>query len=493
MNLRMTGISKSFGANLVLDKVSFSLSGGEIIALLGENGAGKSTLMNILGGVISSDEGTIEIDGKEISFANPRESLDAGIAFIHQELNLINDLAIYENLFIGREIRNRWGVLDKKAMIDKTKEVFSGMGIDLDPEAMVRTLDASYKQIVEISRAMMMDARIVIMDEPTTSLTETEIIRVFSFMRTLKSHGVGLIFISHKLNEVMEICDRYTVLRDGHMISSGTIDSVDTDALAKMMVGHDVVEEKRAVHKSGDIVFSASSVSDGKYFNDISFSVRSGEVVGFTGLLGDGRSELFLSLFGAGTPYSGSVEVSGKPVAIHNPQEAVSLGIGYVPRNRKENGIVKDLDILENGSLVTMGMRKKGLFLDSKRIEEDFEKEKKELSIKMGNETDPITSLSGGNQQKVVLAKWLSADPRILILDNPTQGVDVGAKEEIYTIISDLADKGVAVIVLSSEAHEIVRTSSRCYVMYHGRILTELEGEGLNEQEIMRWATGAAI
>ena len=237
MNLRMTGISKSFGANLVLDKVSFSLSGGEIIALLGENGAGKSTLMNILGGVISSDEGTIEIDGKEISFANPRESLDAGIAFIHQELNLINDLAIYENLFIGREIRNRWGVLDKKAMIDKTKEVFSGMGIDLDPEAMVRTLDASYKQIVEISRAMMMDARIVIMDEPTTSLTETEISRVFSFMRTLKSHGVGLIFISHKLNEVMEICDRYTVLRDGHMISSGTIDSVDTDALAKMMVG----------------------------------------------------------------------------------------------------------------------------------------------------------------------------------------------------------------------------------------------------------------
>ncbi len=493
MNLNMKGISKSFGANLVLDKVSFSLHSGEITALLGENGAGKSTLMNILGGVLPADEGVIEIDGQAVGFSTPKESLDAGIAFIHQELNLINDLAIYENLFIGREIRSKWGILDKKAMIEKTEEVFSRMGLSLDPEAMVRTLDASYKQIVEISRAMLMDARIVIMDEPTTSLTETEIDRVFSLMRTLKKEGVGIIFISHKLNEVMEICDSYTVLRDGHMISSGSIGDVTTDALAKMMVGHDVVEEKRAVHKSGAVAISASSLSDGIFFNDISFSVRSGEVVGFTGLLGDGRSELFLSVFGAGTKHTGTMEIDGKAAVIHSPSEAVSLGIGYVPRNRKENGIVKDLDILENGSLVTMRSRKKGPFLDSGRIKEEFDKEKKDLSIKMGRNIDPITSLSGGNQQKVVLAKWLSADPKILILDNPTQGVDVGAKEEIYTIISRLADKGVAVIVLSSEAHEIVRTSSRCYVMYHGRILTELEGDNLNEHEIMRWATGAAI
>ncbi|MBO8436941.1 MAG: sugar ABC transporter ATP-binding protein [Spirochaetes bacterium] len=493
MNLNMTGISKSFGANLVLDKVSFSLKSGEITALLGENGAGKSTLMNILGGVLPSDEGRIEIDGKPVVFTNPRESLDAGIAFIHQELNLINDLAIYENLFIGRELKGKWGILDKSAMIEKTKEVFERMGLSLNPEAMVRTLDASYKQIVEISRAMLMDARIVIMDEPTTSLTETEIKRVFSFMRSLKKAGVGIIFISHKLNEVMEICDSYTVLRDGHMISSGSISSVTSDDLAKMMVGHDVIEEKRSVHKHGDVIFSASGVSDESHFKDISFSVRKGEVVGFTGLLGDGRSELFLSIFGAGSKHTGTVELDGKAVTINSPWEAIDHGIGYVPRNRKENGIVKDLDILENGSLVTMKKRRKGLFLDQKRIEEDFQKEKRDLSIKMGDDSEPITSLSGGNQQKVVLAKWLSAGPRILILDNPTQGVDVGAKEEIYTIISSLADSGVSVIVLSSEAHEIVRTSSRCYVMYHGKILTELEGDELNEHEIMRWATGAAI
>ena len=470
MNLRMTGISKSFGANLVLDDVSFSLGSGEIVALLGENGAGKSTLMNILGGVLPADSGSIEIDGSAVSFSSPRESLDAGIAFIHQELNLINDLAIYENLFIGREIRSKWGILDKKTMIGRT-----------------------YKQIVEISRAMLMDARIVIMDEPTTSLTETEIDRVFSFMRSLKAAGVGIIFISHKLNEVMEICDSYTVLRDGHMVSSGSIGSVTADMLAKMMVGHDVIEEKRASHACGDIVLSASGLSDGRNFSDISFSVRSGEVVGFTGLLGDGRSELFLSVFGAGTQHTGTIEIDGKPVSINNPWEAIEHGIGYVPRNRKENGIVKDLDIIENGSLVTMKSRKKGIALDIRRIEEDFRKEQADLSIKMGAETDPITSLSGGNQQKVVLAKWLSAGPKILILDNPTQGVDVGAKEEIYAIISRLADEGVSVIVLSSEAHEIVRTSSRCYVMYHGRILTELEGDDLNEHEIMRWATGAAI
>ncbi len=493
MNLRMTGISKSFGANLVLDDVSFFLGSGEIVALLGENGAGKSTLMNILGGVLPADSGSIEIDGSAVSFSSPRESLDAGIAFIHQELNLINDLAIYENLFIGREIRSKWGILDKKTMIGRTEEIFSQMGISLDPEAMVRTLDASYKQIVEISRAMLMDARIVIMDEPTTSLTETEIDRVFSFMRSLKAAGVGIIFISHKLNEVMEICDSYTVLRDGHMVSSGSIGSVTADMLAKMMVGHDVIEEKRASHACGDIVLSASGLSDGRNFSDISFSVRSGEVVGFTGLLGDGRSELFLSVFGAGTQHTGTIEIDGKPVSINNPWEAIEHGIGYVPRNRKENGIVKDLDIIENGSLVTMKSRKKGIALDIRRIEEDFRKEQADLSIKMGAETDPITSLSGGNQQKVVLAKWLSAGPEILILDNPTQGVDVGAKEEIYAIISRLADEGVSVIVLSSEAHEIVRTSSRCYVMYHGRILTELEGDDLNEHEIMRWATGAAI
>ena len=491
MKLEMKGISKSFGSNLVLDRVDFSLSGGEIKALLGENGAGKSTLMNILGGVIPYDSGRIILDGESVVFSSPKESLDRGIAFIHQELNLINDLAIYENLFIGRELRKKNGFLDKEAMINETRNVFKRMDLDLDPETMVRDLDASYKQIVEISRAMLMNARLVIMDEPTTSLTDPEIERVFSFMRKLKGESVGIIFISHKLNEVMAICDSYTVLRDGHMVSTGDISTVLSADLARMMVGHEIKENRRSSNgKLGEVVLEAKNLSDGEHFNNISFKIHKGEVVGFTGLLGDGRSELFQSIFGFGKEYSGTLLIEGKEARMKSTLQAVEMGLAYVPRNRKENGIIKDLSILENGSLVTMGKHKRGFLLDREKIEADFERQKEALRIKMGSKEDLITSLSGGNQQKVVLAKWLSLSPKILILDNPTQGVDVGAKEEIYEIILELAKKGVAVIVLSSEAQEIKRVSSRCYVMYHGTIRGELEGEMINEHEIMKLATG---
>ncbi len=491
MNLEMTGISKSFGSNLVLDKVDFCVKGGEITALLGENGAGKSTLMNILGGVINRDEGVIKLDGKPFEFSTPKESLDNGIAFIHQELNLINDLAIYENLFIGREARKKNGFLDHDLMIKETEEVFRRMDLKLDPRTMVRDLDASYKQIVEISRAMLMNARLVIMDEPTTSLTDPEIERVFSFMRKLKQEGVGIIFISHKLNEVMEICDNYTVLRDGHMISSGSICDVTTSDIARMMVGHDVIMGKRAEESfNGKTVLRVEGLDDGKHFSNISFEVKSGEVLGFTGLLGDGRSELFQTVFGAMGSYSGKIFIDDAEVKMKSTEQAVSLGIGYVPRNRKENGIVKDMSILENGSLVTLSKRKRGPFIDFKRVKKEFEQERKDLHIKMGSSEDLITSLSGGNQQKVVLAKWLSLNPKVLILDNPTQGVDVGAKEDIYQIILSLAQKGMAVIVLSSEAQEIIRVASRCFVLYHGRIMGELKGDAMQEHAIMRLATG---
>ena len=492
MTVAMTDISKSFGANLVLDRVDFSAEGGKIAALLGENGAGKSTLMNILGGVIHADGGSISIDGRQASFLGPRDAINAGIAFIHQELNLINDLAVYENLFIGRELKTRRGFLDTAAMKREAAAVFERMDVDLDCTVLVRSLDASYKQIVEICRAMMMDARVIIMDEPTSSLTEAEIGRVFAFMRALKEKGSGLVFISHKLDEVTEICDTYTVLRDGKVVSSAPISSVAASDLARMMVGHDVAQGAAAAVEAGEVALEAKGLSDGRAFSDVSFAARRGEVVGFTGLLGDGRSELFLSIFGAGSRHTGSLLVNGVPAEIRSPSEAVSLGLGYVPRNRKENGIVKDLNILENGSLVTMKKRKKGPFLDWAKIRSDFEREREELSIKMESACAPITSLSGGNQQKVVLAKWLSAAPSILVLDNPTQGVDVGAKEEIYAAIAALAQRGVAVIVLSSEAQEIARLSRRCYVMYHGKIAHELSGDDVNEHEIMKWATGAA-
>ncbi len=493
MNLFMENIKKSFGSNRVLHGVDFSLKGGEICALLGENGAGKSTLMNILGGVLLADEGTIRLDGKEMQFSTPVDSLDAGIGFIHQELNLVNDLTIYENLFLTRMTRKGM-FLDVDSMRSRTKELFARMNLQLDPDTMVRDLDASYKQIVEISRALLQNASIIIMDEPTTSLTDPEIQRVFAMMRTLKEQGVGIIFISHKLNEVMEICDRYTVLRDGNMVAEGAVKDTDPRQLAAHMVGHEVRSDalKREMNY-GDEVLRLEHMSNGQNFHDISLSVRAGEVLGVTGLLGDGRSELFQTVFGAmGRKYEGSIYLEGKPVRLSNTHQALMAGIAYLPRNRKENAILKDMSILDNGSLVYLPRIKKKLFIDEKRQKELFTVQRESLQIKMGQLEDLITSLSGGNQQKVVLAKWLMADPKVLILDNPTQGVDVGAKEEIYTIIHRLAAEGVAVIVLSSEAQEIIRLCDRSIVMFHGRNMGTVEGADMTESNIMYLATGGS-
>ena len=491
MNLSMEKIYKSFGSNRVLHGVDFTLGSGEICALLGENGAGKSTLMNILGGVLPADEGAIRIDGKAVHFENPMDSLDAGIGFIHQELNLINDLTIYENLFLTH-LPKKGVFLDAEGMKRKTRELFQRMNLDLNPDTMVRDLDASYKQIVEISRALMQDASIIIMDEPTTSLTDPEIQRVFAMMRTLKEQGVGIIFISHKLGEVMEICDRYTVLRDGNMVAAGEVKDTNPKELAAYMVGHEVqAGNLKQELEYGSEVLRLDNLSDNKHFYDISLSVRAGEVLGVTGLLGDGRSELFQTVFGAmGRKYSGSIVLDGSPIRITNTHQALNAGIAYLPRNRKENAILKDMSILDNGSLVFLPKIKKRFFIDEKRQKELFLQQKESLQIKMGELDDLITSLSGGNQQKVVLAKWLMAGPKVLILDNPTQGVDVGAKEEIYAIIRRLAAEKVAVIVLSSEAQEIIRLCDRSIVLFHGRQVGQVEGDEMNEQTIMYLATG---
>jgi len=494
MNIEMRGICKAFGANKVLKDVNFSLKGGEICALLGENGAGKSTLMNILGGVLPPDTGEIFLDGETVIFHNPAESLKAGIGFIHQELNLINDLAIYENMFIGREIVKKNGLLDAERMIRETQAVFDRMGLHLNPKTMVRELDASYKQIVEITRALMMNASIIIMDEPTSALTGDEIDRVFDMMRTLKEQGVGIVFISHKLKEVMQICNRFTILRDGNMVAEGNVADVTTDDLARFMVGHDIrtmalQRERETAHE----VLRAENLTDSGSFHNISFAVHAGEMLGITGLLGDGRSELFQAIFGAGSDYTGQVYLEGKPIKVRSTMQALNLGIGYLPRNRKENGIIKDMSILENGSIVTWPRLAKFGFINRRQQNKEFDAQVQALHIKLARKTDLITSLSGGNQQKVILAKWLSIQPKVLILDNPTQGVDVGAKEEIYDIILNLADQGVAVIVLSSEAQEIIRVCDRALVMYHGALQGEVSGESMNEHNIMRLATGAHL
>lgn len=493
MKVEMQHIVKSFGSNAVIKDVTFSVQGGEICALLGENGAGKSTLMNILGGVLAADEGSILLDGREAAFHTPADSLEAGIAFIHQELNLVNDLPIYENMFLGREIKGRFGTIDLKRMYDQTAEMFERMDVRLDPGTMVGDLDASYKQIVEICRAMMMDASIIIMDEPTAALTDSEIERVFQMMQTMREHDVGIIFISHKLSEVMRICDRYIVLRDGILAAEGLVKEVTPKDLASHMVGYDVRTEslRRGTAGKKDVeILRVEGLSNTSHFRDIGFSVHAGEIVGVTGLLGDGRSELFQAIFGAEAYSEGSIYLHGQKAKIRDTYDAIRQGIAYLPRNRKENGIIKDLDIFENASIVTWPLFAKRGVIDTDRHRQEFAEQRRKLRLKMGELTDSITSLSGGNQQKVVLSKWLAAGPELLILDNPTQGVDVGAKEDIYDIILKLAEAGIAIIILSSEAQEIIRICDRTLVMYHGQIQGEVEGERMNEHDIMHLATG---
>ena len=486
MALTMSGIEKAFNRNKVLKNVSFSLEKGEIHALIGENGAGKSTLMNILGGVLRPDAGEIALDGKPLVFSSPRDSMNAGIAFIHQELNLVNDLSIYENLFIGRE-EKQGPFLRREHMIEASRKVLSRMKVELDPRTMVRELDASYKQIIEIARALLMQATIIIMDEPTTSLTEVEIDRVFTLMRTLKSEGVSIIFISHKLNEVLTICDSFTVLRDGCVVKTGRTQGETELSLARYMVGHDVRTEKlsRNVSIGGDAL-EVRGLSRERAFHDVSFTLREGEILGFTGLLGDGRSELFRAVFGAEPADSGEILVRGKRVRVRSTGDARRLGIGYVPRDRKENGILKDLSILENGSIVIYEELTRLLLIDHKRERANMQKQIHDLSIKLDSPDDLITSLSGGNQQKVVLAKWLMDENlKLLILNGPTVGVDIGAKFDIHSILRELAKQGLGVIIISDDIPELLKTSTRVLIMRAGRLTDELNPGNVTNEELM--------
>ena len=490
MKLKMDGICKSFGSNEVLKSVGFQLGEGEICALLGENGAGKSTLMNILGGVLQPDSGDILLDGEKKTFDSPAQSLDAGIAFIHQELNLINDLPIYENMFIGRELKKKSGFLDHKRMIEQTSRVFDRMGLTLDPREMVRNLDASYKQIVEISRALLMDAKIIIMDEPTTSLTDPEIEKVFAILRQLRQQKVGIVFISHKLREVMEICDTYTVLRDGVMVASGSVKDVTTSDLARFMVGHDVRTEKLGSGaQRGEERLSLRGLTQEPHFRNIDLTAYAGEVLGVTGLLGDGRSELFSAVFGAEPMSAGEIRLCGQAVRITSTRQAKRLGIAYVPRNRKENGIIKDMSILENGTIVSWpDLMRRGL-LNHEKQRAEFNEEKAALHIKMGGENDSITSLSGGNQQKVLVGRWLLTNPDILIVDEPTRGIDVGAKAEIHSLITKLAGEGKAIIMISSELPEVMGMSDRIVVMHEGIMTAILDRKDFSSELILKYAT----
>ncbi len=491
--LEMRQISKSFLGQPALQQVDFGLAVGEIHALIGENGAGKTTLMNILGGVLPPDKGTILLSGEPVVIPTPAASNRLGISFIHQELNLVNDLRVYENFFLGTEPRTRVGFVDTEAMIRRTREVLKLLDVSIDPRELVGKLDASYKQVVEIGRALHQKAKILIMDEPTTSLTGHEISHLFAVMKSLREQGVSVVFISHKLKEVLTICDTYTVLRDGKVASQGKVDGsgVTEEDLARLMVGREMsvqhFYEKRPL---GSVVLRVENLSSEGFFHDVSFTLRKGEILGFTGLVGDGRTELFECVFGS-RRYTGSVSVDGKVRSLTHPEKALAAGIGLAPKNRKENAIIKDFTVLANTTLARLRGFRRGLFLSSMRERQRAEEHVRNLNIKVTGVDMPITSLSGGNQQKVVLAKWIEARSRIMILDNPTQGIDVGAKAEIYQLIMKMAAEGKSVIILSSEVPEILKVCDRVAVMYHGDLAAVLDRADATEETVMLYATGA--
>ncbi|MCL1854788.1 MAG: sugar ABC transporter ATP-binding protein [Clostridia bacterium] len=498
--LRMSEINKSFSGVPVLTDVAFDVREGEIHALLGENGAGKTTLMNILGGVLPMDSGSIELFGKSVKITSTALAQELGIAFVHQELNVINDLAVYETMFLGHEKRTRLGAIDAKTMIARTREVFERMHVDINPRAMVRDLRASYKQLVEIAKSVLFNAKLIILDEPTTSLTRPEVENVFAVIRALiKEHGATAIFISHKLGEVVDFCDSFTVLRNGALVGTQNIRNERGELarqadIARLMVGRDVLDQEvyrpRAM---GEQLLKISNLHVGAAVRDASFTLRAGEILGITGLLGDGKDELLNALFGVLPVTSGAIEMKGKPIRPSHPAKAKKLGLGMLPSNRKENAIIKDLSVRGNMTVVTLDQYTTGPALRRSKETKAALEYKDRLNIRVKNLADLIVSLSGGNQQKVVLAKWLIAKPDVILLSNPTQGVDVGAKSEIYHIIMELAEQGMGIIISSGEAQEVLKICDRVLVMYHGEIRGELNRSQFSEEAVMILSTGGSL
>lgn len=487
--IEMSGIEKSFSSNKVLKNVDFKLKKGEIHALLGENGTGKTTLMNILGGVIDYDLGDIFYEGSKIEHnGQGMQELQDKISFIHQELALLPDLTVSENLFFGQEIKSNF-ILNNNKMKEESKNILKQLDIDIDPDRKVNTLDASYQQVIEISKGIMKNAKVLIMDEPTSSLTDNEIEELFKVLNNLRKKGIAIIFISHKLNEVLDICDSFTVLRDGNVVATGDItNEIKEYDLAKYMIGKDLEDTNiYRERKLGDIVLSTEGLSRHREFNNIDLYIKRGEIVGVTGLLGDGRSELFETIYGNKNKYEGKVFLEGKEYKCKSTVNSIRNKIAYVPRNRKINGIIKDLSISDN--LNISNFKNLGI-INNNRVKGNNEIFKDKLNIKLKSFEDLITKLSGGNQQKVIIARSLSINPKIVILDNPTQGVDIGSKFEIYNHIMDLTEEGISFFILSSEAPEIMMICDRAYVMFHGDIKAELSRKDFSEENIMTLATG---
>ena len=489
--LTMKGIDKSFPGVHALDHVDLEVRRGEVHALMGENGAGKSTLMKVLTGIYSKDEGTITFEGKEVEFTNPREAQDAGIVIVHQELNMLGHLTVAQNIFIGREFM-KGKFIDDRKMNEEARKLFDQLGIDIDPTETMSRLTVGKQQMCEIAKAISHDAKVIIFDEPSAALTEAEIEELFKIIRDLRERQLGIVYISHRMDEIKVITDRVTVMRDGGYVGTLITKDCTKEDIINMMVGRVIYEDPKTesqVAKDAPVVLKVEHLNAGRMVQDVSFELHKGEILGFSGLMGAGRTETMRALFGADPKQSGDIYISGEKVDIKTPKDAVSHGIGYLSEDRKRFGIIVDKTVAENSTMASLDEYMKGLFIDKKKEKEVAQKYVDILKTKTPGVDQLVVNLSGGNQQKVVIAKWLVRNCDILIFDEPTRGIDVGAKSEIYHLMNELVAEGKSIIMVSSEMTEILRMSDRIVIMCEGRKTGELGIEEATQERIMHAAT----
>ncbi|WP_329262871.1 sugar ABC transporter ATP-binding protein [Actinoallomurus sp. NBC_01490] len=491
--LALSNVSKSFGAVRALQGVSLELRGGEIHALAGENGAGKSTLVKTLAGVYRPDQGRVLLDGRPVEFHGPGDAQQAGVAVIYQEPTLFPDLSVAENIFMGRQPRAGFGRIDRRRLRAETAKLFERLGVVLDPDRPARGLSIADQQIVEIAKAISREARVLIMDEPTAALSGNEVARLFTVSRTLQGQGCALLFISHRLEEIFELCQRVTTLRDGRYVSTEMVDDLTPDELVQRMVGRelDTLYPKQEA-TLGDPVLEVSRLTREGVFTDVSFEVCAGEIVALAGLVGAGRSEVARAIFGVDRYDAGTVMVGEVRLPGGSPTAAVSAGIALVPEDRRQQGLVMDGSIERNIGLTTLRSLRRGPVI-SRKVERDRAADWAiRLRLKYARLSDAVGVLSGGNQQKVVLAKWLSTEPSVLIIDEPTRGIDVGTKAEVHRLLSELAGQGLAVLMISSDLPEVLGMADRVLVMHEGRLAAEIPRDEASEESVMAAATGRA-
>ena len=489
--LTMKGIDKRFPGVHALNQVDLEIRAGEVLALMGENGAGKSTLMKVLTGIYRKDEGTITYEGREVEYNNPREAQNDGIVIVHQELNMVGHLTVAQNIFIGREPKHGFTIDDAKMNHDAAK-LFEQLKIDIDPKETVSRLTVGKQQMCEIAKAISHKAKIIVFDEPTAALTESEIEQLFKIIRDLRDSGMGIVYISHRMDEIKQITDRVTVMRDGCYV--GTLITADTtkEEIINMMVGRVIFEEPKShsmVAPDAPVVLKVEHLNAGRLVQDVSFELHRGEILGFSGLMGAGRTETARALFGADPKQSGEIYINGKKVDIQTPEQAVAAGIGYLSEDRKRYGLVLKKTVAENSTLACLPEYCSGGFIQKGKEKSVSEEYVKLLKTKTPSVEQLVMNLSGGNQQKVVIAKWLIGDSDILIFDEPTRGIDVGAKQEIYELMNRLVKEGKSIIMISSEMTEILRMSDRIVVMCEGRVTGELDIQDATQEKIMTLAT----